>query len=181
MFARTPRLLLRPGWIEDAPALADAIDHETVRANLTGSRWPVDQSDAERWLKRSHDPRLPSLLVVSRTNDSPRLVGGAALHPMADGTIELDFWIIPNARRLGFATEAGQAMLGIAHALGLGRLTACVFGDDGPAVRVLEKLGFAVWDKATRRAAARDAVISATRFVRRLDLPSNRKMPLLAA
>ena len=30
MFARTERLLLRPGWLEDAPALAQAIGEEAV-------------------------------------------------------------------------------------------------------------------------------------------------------
>ena len=30
MFARTPRLTLRPGWPEDAPALTQAIAHYDV-------------------------------------------------------------------------------------------------------------------------------------------------------
>ena len=30
MFALTPRLTLRPGWPEDAPALARAIGHEAA-------------------------------------------------------------------------------------------------------------------------------------------------------
>ena len=34
MFARTPRLLLRPGFPEDAPALAAAIADETIARNL---------------------------------------------------------------------------------------------------------------------------------------------------
>ena len=34
MFARTNRLLLRPGWMEDAPALARAIGDEAVVRNL---------------------------------------------------------------------------------------------------------------------------------------------------
>ncbi len=34
MFARTPRLLLRPGFPEDAPALAGAIADEAIVRNL---------------------------------------------------------------------------------------------------------------------------------------------------
>lgn len=45
MFARTERLTLRPGWIEDAPALLAAIGHEAVvrtcRARLGRTRWPM--------------------------------------------------------------------------------------------------------------------------------------------
>ena len=36
MFARTPRLLLRPGFPEDAPALVTAIADETIVRNLAG-------------------------------------------------------------------------------------------------------------------------------------------------
>ena len=38
MFARTERLLLRPGWGEDAPALARAIADETIVRNLASVR-----------------------------------------------------------------------------------------------------------------------------------------------
>ena len=42
MFARTERLLLRPGWQEDAPALARAIGEEAVVRNLaTGALAPM--------------------------------------------------------------------------------------------------------------------------------------------
>ena len=40
MFARTERLLLRPGWQEDAPALARAIGEEAVVRNLATAPWP---------------------------------------------------------------------------------------------------------------------------------------------
>jgi hypothetical protein len=35
MFTRTARLLLRPGWAEDARALAAAIGEERIVRNLT--------------------------------------------------------------------------------------------------------------------------------------------------
>ena len=40
MFARTERLLLRPGWAEDAPALAAAIADEMIVRNLATAPWP---------------------------------------------------------------------------------------------------------------------------------------------
>ena len=46
MFARTPRLLLRPGFPEDAPALAAAIADEAIARNLANVPWPYRMRDA---------------------------------------------------------------------------------------------------------------------------------------
>ena len=40
MFARTKRLLLRPGWAQDAPALFRAIADEGIVRNLASAPWP---------------------------------------------------------------------------------------------------------------------------------------------
>ena len=40
MFARTPRLLLRPGFPEDAPALVAAIADQAIVRNLATAPWP---------------------------------------------------------------------------------------------------------------------------------------------
>ena len=47
MFARTPRLLLRPGFPEDAPALAAAIADKAIGRNLVSVPWPYRMRDAE--------------------------------------------------------------------------------------------------------------------------------------
>jgi len=168
MFARTENLLLRPGWSEDAPALAQAIRHDSVTHDLCWGRWPVNDDQAQSWLRPGRDPLLPRLLVLSRTDGAPELVGGVGLHRMADGAAELDFWIRPGDRGRGFATEAARAMLGMAKTLGLRQLTACVFNENGAAARVLEKLGFRQSGAVTRRSAAVPTSVpaSAQRFVR---------------
>jgi len=169
MFARTERLLLRPGWIEDAPALATAIGDASVMADLCWGRWPSAPEHAERWLRQTREPVLPRLLILSRTANDPELIGGTALHRSADGTAELDFWISPDHRRRGFATEAARAMLGIAQTLSLRRLAACVLNRNGPAGRVLEKLGFAPSKEMERQSSARNGPIPAMRYQRLLD------------
>ena len=50
MFARTPRLLLRPGWMEDAPALAQAIGDPAILRNLTHAPAPYTLDDAQAFL-----------------------------------------------------------------------------------------------------------------------------------
>ena len=59
MFARTPRLLLRPGFPEDAPALAGAIADEAIVRNLATAPWPYRMRDAEAFLASPRDPVLP--------------------------------------------------------------------------------------------------------------------------
>ena len=54
----------------------------------------------------------------------------------------MGYWIARGSWGLGFATEAGTALLEIARALGLARLEASHFLDNPASGRVLEKLGF---------------------------------------
>ena len=79
MFARTERLLLRPGWAEDAPALAAAIADEKIVRNLATAPWPYGLRDAEAFLAQPRDPALPSFLIFERTDGDPRLVGSCGL------------------------------------------------------------------------------------------------------
>ena len=142
MFTRTARLLLRPGWAEDAHALAGAIGDERIVRNLATAPWPYSLQDAEAFLARPRDPVLPSLLVFERTNDAPRLVGACGFGRTPSGGVELGYWIALPFWGLGYATEAGEALVDIARALRLPRLQACYFLDNPASGRVLEKLGF---------------------------------------
>ena len=72
MFARTPRLLLRPGFPEDAPALAAAIADQAIVRNLAVVPWPYTLRDAEAFLASPRDPILPSFLIFERTDGAPR-------------------------------------------------------------------------------------------------------------
>ena len=142
MFTRTARLLLRPGWAEDTHALAGAIADERIVRNLATAPWPYSLRDAEAFLARPRDPVLPSLLVFERTHEAPRLVGACGLGRTPSGGVELGYWIALPFWGLGYATEAGEALVDIARALRLPRLQACYFLDNPASGRVLEKLGF---------------------------------------
>src|ERR1043166_4327122 len=79
MFARTERLLLRPGFPEDAPALAAAIADEAIVRNLAVVPWPYTLRDAEAFLASPRDPVLPSFLIFERTDAAPQLTGSCGL------------------------------------------------------------------------------------------------------
>jgi RimJ/RimL family protein N-acetyltransferase len=142
MFTRTERLLLRPGWAEDAPALAAAIADERIVRNLATAPWPYRLRDAEAFLAQPRDPLLPSFLIFERTAGEPRLIGSCGLGRRPSGTVELGYWIARPFWGRGFATEASAALVEIARALRLPRLQASHFLDNPASGRVLEKLGF---------------------------------------
>ena len=142
MFARTERLLLRPGWAEDAAALAQAIADEMIVRNLATAPWPYRLRDAEAFLAQPRDPVLPSLLIFERTGGAPQLVGACGLGRRPSGAVEMGYWIARPHWGRGFATEASIAVIDIARTLRLGRLEGSHFLDNPASGRVLEKLGF---------------------------------------
>ena len=140
MFALTRRLTLRPGWAEDAPALARAIGHEAVVRNLARAPWPYTLGDAEAFLSLPRGPHEPRFQIVTRHDN--RLVGGIALIE-ENGSHELGYWLAPEAWGRGYATEAGSAVIEMArHALGLRRIAARHHVENPASGRVLRKLGF---------------------------------------
>ena len=142
MFARTPRLLLRPGFPEDAPALARAIGDEAIVRNLAVVPWPYSLRDAEAFLASPRDPILPSLLIFERSDAAPRLVGSCGLGRRPSGAVEMGYWISRPFWGRGVATEACSALIEIARTLGLRQLEASHFIDNPASARVLDKLGF---------------------------------------
>lgn len=143
MFARTTRLLLRPGWAEDAPALARAIGEEAIVRNLASAPWPYELDAAEAFLATERKPHEASFLIFRRTCGEPQLIGAAGFgRRPGERAIELGYWIARPHWGLGYATEAGRAVIAIARALRLKRLSAGHFLDNPASGRVLDKLGF---------------------------------------
>ena len=142
MFARTARLMLRPGWAEDAPALAAAIADEAIVRNLATAPWHYGLKEAEAFLASPRDPALPTFLLFARTDGAPELVGACGFGRRPSGAVELGYWIARAHWGQGFATEAGRQLVEIARTLGYARLEASHFIDNPASGRVLEKLGF---------------------------------------
>jgi len=167
MFARTERLLLRPGWSEDAPALFEAIADEAIVRNLAMAPWPYSFADAQAFLTRERGPRDAACLIFLRGDGAPRLVGGIGFGPMPEGRCELGYWIARPYWGRGFATEAGRALIANARdTLRLRRLDAGHFVDNPVSGRVLQKLGFRPTGATrTRYSAGRNAQAECREFV----------------
>jgi RimJ/RimL family protein N-acetyltransferase len=165
MFARTERLLLRPGWREDAPALFDAVCDERVVRNLAQAPWPYTPQHAEAFLARERGPTDAACLIFLRTGGAPRLIGGIGIARLEDGEHELGYWLARRFWGLGFATEAGRAVIAAArHSLRLPRLVSGHFVDNPASGRVLAKLGFRPVGAAMRYSAGRDAEVPCKLF-----------------
>lgn len=150
MFARTERLLLRPSWPEDAQELHQAIADESIVRNLASAPWPYTIDEAVRFATANHDERFPAFLLMLRTDGAPRLIGACGLGERG-GQAELGYWIARPYWGLGFATEAGHAVIDIAKAVGHKRLVAGHFTDNPASGIVLSKLGFTDTGKTAQR------------------------------
>jgi len=151
MFARTERLLLRPGWPEDAPAVHEAINDEGIVRMLARAPWPYRLEDAEQWLDSDPDPLRPAFLIFERTGHGVLLIGSVGLGRDDEGQTELGYWIRRSHWGQGFATEAGRAVLEIAQMLGHKHLSAGHFADNPTSGHVLRKLGFRATGKIEQR------------------------------
>jgi RimJ/RimL family protein N-acetyltransferase len=143
MFLRTERLLLRPGWSQDAPALYRAIRDERIVRNLATAPWPYTLENAEAFLATERKVSEPSLLIFLHGNGAPELIGGIGFGRRPTGEMEFGYWLARGNWGRGYATEAGRALLATArHGLRVKRLDSAHFLDNPASGRVLEKLGF---------------------------------------
>ena len=170
MFARTERLLLRPAWQEDAPALFHAIADEGIVRNLAKAPWPYRLEDAEAFVSRPGEAAHPALLIFRRASEGPTLIGAIGLGTAESGATELGYWIARPHWGCGYATEAGRALIAVArHSLRLDKLLAGHFLDNPASGRVLRKLGFTPTGAiGSRHSVGRGEAVPCAEFV--LDL-----------
>ena len=182
MFARTPRLLLRPGFPEDAPALAAAMSDKAIVRNLAVVPWPYTLRDAEAFIASPRDPVLPSFLIFERTEGAPQLIGSCGMGRRPSGAVEMGYWIARAHWGRGIATEACRALIDIARTLGLASLEGSHFVDNPASGRVLEKLGFeAIGIVAPRLSCARGEEVPARLMRLRLNAAEIEEDETLAA
>ena len=176
MFARTERLLLRPAWSEDAPALARIAGDPAVARNLTRLPSPYTLADAEAFIRSHEDRECPALLIFRRTHGAPQLIGVIGLQPDRAGEHELGYWLARKYWGLGYATEAGRAILAMAReGLRLKRIEAGHFLDNPGSGRVLRKLGFRpTGEVVMRRSLARTGEVPTLRYT--LDLGGSEQL-----
>ena len=168
MFHRSERLLLRPGWHEDAGELTARIADEAIVRNLARVPWPYREEHAADWLSKPTRARLPTFLLTLPTVSGAPIVGACGLHQEEAG-IEIGYWIARDWWGQGFATEAARAVLSIARALGHRRVFSCHAVDNPASGRVLRKAGFKPTGRVrTMHSLGRGADVAAQEYVTEL-------------
>jgi RimJ/RimL family protein N-acetyltransferase len=174
--------LLRPGWLDDAPALAAAIGDEAILTKLALAPSPYRLADAESFLQMERQRGAPDFLVFARTGGQPRLVGGVGLRP--DGEeLELGYWIARPHWGLGFATEAARAVVSLArHSLKQQRLVSGHFIDNPASGNVLKKLGFRpTGEIVARESRARGTPVACKLYALEFEADERARMPEMLA
>lgn len=181
MFARTKRLMLRPGWPEDAPALAGAIGHEDVVMKISRAPWPYTVEHAHAFLNQQRRADEVVFVVTTADGVEPRIIGCIGIHPEGDWH-ELGYWFTPDVWGRGYATEAGRQVIDIArYAMGIRRLSAGHYVDNPASGRVLAKLGFRPTGRVEQQfCRARGAHVGCVKMTLDLDDDDSRPMPMAA-
>jgi RimJ/RimL family protein N-acetyltransferase len=120
------RLVIRPLRLEDAEDLGESPE------------WIQEKID-----RYDRDDGMSLWAAVERETGCAVALSGFQWEQI-DGRPELDIGCVvaTHAQKLGYGTEASEAILRAAFAAGFERITAMAFPDNAPALRVLEKLDF---------------------------------------
>ena len=152
----TERLLLRGFRADDLDAQAAMLGDPAVMRHVGGK--PITREEA--WRKLLAGPGLWALLgygywIVERRLDGRYLgqVGFADFKrdmlPSIEGIPEMGWMFAVHAHGQGYAAEAAQAALGwLDGALKGQEVVAIIDPDNHPSVRVAERCGFSLRDKA---------------------------------
>ncbi len=145
---RTPRLVLRPHRMSDAPTWLRIESDPTIRESL---HWPA--RDRRRML--THLRHRTRKTILWHTNDflalaverDGEIIGDVSMHlrgvaPEAR-SVEVGWLQLPEHRGHGYATEAASALLDFAFdEVGARRATAVIDEDNARSIALAERLGF---------------------------------------
>lgn len=143
----TPRLVLRPFELEDAPEVKRLAGDRAIADTTLNIPHPYEEGMAEEWISRHSEAFAQDngvTFAITRRADGS-LMGAIGLMGLVKGhQAELGYWIGKPYWRQGFCSEAGQAVLeyGFRH-WNLIRIHACHLSRNPASGRVMQKLGMA--------------------------------------
>lgn len=141
---RSPRLVLRPLLLQDAPRICAVVNDWEVIKQTVSQPFPFTLHDAEdmildAWQSSDDDEEL--VLGIQRTSDTA-LIGAMAINH--DGMLaEVGYWLGRQYWSQGYATEALAALLHqIRVRWGIAIVEAVAFRENYASAAVLRKCGF---------------------------------------
>jgi RimJ/RimL family protein N-acetyltransferase len=141
----TPRLILRPFTLADAPDVQRHVSDRDIAAMTLSIPHPYPDGGAEKWISslpgKYEAGQFAGFAIIDR--DSGALAGSISLTPEhAHGRAELGYWIAKPFWARGYATEASRAIIAFGfESLGLNKIHAAVFLKNPASDRVIRKIG----------------------------------------
>ncbi len=150
----TPRLLLRPFSLEDAPALYALSREETLRRRMPDQVYESVEDAAEAasfLIGKAQAGEWPFVLGIV-LKDTGELIGHVGLSPVAEG-IEIGYAVAMAHQGKGYGTEAVAAFsLWAVKRFSLSGIWAILMADNMASCRVLKKAGYVFQWKRERNA-----------------------------
>jgi RimJ/RimL family protein N-acetyltransferase len=140
----TPRLVLRPFSMADAPEVQRLAGEFDVARTTLNIPHPYEPGTAENWI--ASQPGMwasgARMACAIERKEDQRLVGAVGLNFTRDhGRAELGYWIGKPYWGNGYATEAASTLVEYAFQSGLQRVMARHFGGNIASGRVMQKIG----------------------------------------
>lgn len=141
----TPRLILRPFTLDDAPAVKDLVGEWEI-AETTGSiPHPYEQGMAENWISthQGEFDKGDAITLAITLKSGGLLVGAIGIHLSNTHRLaEMGYWVGKPYWNQGYCTEAAREMLRYAfEELGLNRVQAQHMTKNPASGRVMQKIG----------------------------------------
>lgn len=157
----TPRMRLRRLRRSDAGLIALYCGHADVARMTTSIPHPYPPGLAEGFVERAGDIRDGEYVWALDTgeDDMNGLIGLISLRVREDGVGAVGYWVASAFQGAGYASEAVEAIVGHAEALGLRALIAQAFQDNLASVKVLTRSGFVYEGEGALYSLARNATV----------------------
>jgi RimJ/RimL family protein N-acetyltransferase len=137
-------VLLRPYRPEDADDVAVGCADPLTQRFVPNLAHPYTRADALRWITEEVPGRAASGDTVHAVVDpvTDRMLGGCGLFNRGEGTAEIGYWTMPDARGRGVATEVTRALTGFAFGRGIRRVYLRIEPENVPSQRVALACGY---------------------------------------
>lgn len=142
---RTPRLILRPFNLDDAPAVQKLANNPAIASNTRSLPYPYEDHMAQEWIKSHHEKYQSGEQVnfaITHLKES-YLIGAIGIQlEMQHKLGEMGYWIGEPHWNKGYCSEAAQATIRFGFEnLNLNRIFAQTFKDNKASERILQKCG----------------------------------------
>lgn len=142
---QTPRLILRPFKMSDAPVISELANDKEIVTNTQNLPYPYEEYMAEDWISHHailfNENKFLNLAVVQRKKNL--VMGAIGLEfSMQHDNAELGYWLGRPYWGQGYATEAAKRLLHYAFAeLKLHRVHSIHLSINPASGRILQKIG----------------------------------------